>query len=242
MATVVVKGSEQLIEESQGLVRFLARQIHRRAPQHVELDDLIAYGQVGLAEAARDFDPAQNIKFTTFAYYRIRGAIYDGMYKMSWFHRRRHRDLRSQQMANAALQTEASQESTDSLEREAGWFQKITGTLAVVYLATRQTGDEEGLGDRELVDDASRSPASVAAERELAQKLGELIETLPRESAQLIRSAYFEGLTLQEAGERLGISKSWASRLHARALEQLARALREIGVEDCSHTWKDAPV
>jgi RNA polymerase sigma factor for flagellar operon FliA len=231
MATVV-KGSEQLIEESQGLVRHLARQIHRRAPRQVELDDLIAYGQIGLAEAARDFDPKQSIKFTTFAWYRIRGAIYDGMYKMSWFHRRRHRDLRSQQMANAALQPQASEEPTESLEREAGWFQKVTGTLAIVYLATRQSGEEEGLGDRELVDDGSRSPAALAAEKELGQKLRELIETLPRESAQLIRSTYFEGLTLQEAGERLGISKSWASRLHARALEQLARALREIGVEN----------
>ncbi len=48
---------EQLIEENQGLVRSLAATIHRKLPPYVELDDLIAYGQVGLAEAARDFDP-----------------------------------------------------------------------------------------------------------------------------------------------------------------------------------------
>ena len=231
MMSTATKSQDDLIQESQGLVRFLAKQIHRRTPDHVELDDLIGYGQLGLAEAARDFDPSQNIKFTTFAYYRIRGAIYDGMYKMSWFSRRKHRELRYQQMANAALQAESTDEATGDAQREAGWFQKMTGTLAVVYLATRHGGTEEDLGDRELVDEAARPPSTVAAEKELAAKLHELIDALPADSAQLVRATYFEGLTLQEAGERLGISKSWASRLHARALEQLARTLRGLGVE-----------
>ena len=223
---------EQLIEDSQGLVRFLAKQIHRRAPQQVELDDLIGYGQIGLAEAARDFDPTQNIKFTTFAYYRIRGAIYDGMYKMSWFSRRRHRELRYQQMANAALQAESAAESDGTLQGDTGWLQQMTGALAVVYLATREPGGEEGFGDREVVDESARSPAALAAEKELVQVLHRLIDELPKDSAELVRATYFEGLTLQDAGERLGISKSWASRLHARALEQLARAMRALGVEE----------
>lgn len=230
--TTLQKTHDQLIEESQGLVRFLAKQIHRRAPQQVDLDDLIGYGQIGLAEAARDFDPSQNIKFTTFAYYRIRGAIYDGMYKMSWFSRRRHRDLRYQQMANAALQAESTSESDGTVQGDTGWLQKMTGALAVVYLATREPGGEEGFGERELVDESSRSPAALAAEKELAQVLHTLIDELPPDSAALVRSTYFEGLTLQDAGERLGISKSWASRLHARALEQLSRALRALGVEN----------
>jgi RNA polymerase sigma factor for flagellar operon FliA len=233
------RSAEQLIEDSQGLVRFLAKQIHRRAPQQVELDDLIGYGQIGLAEAARDFDPSQNIKFTTFAYYRIRGAIHDGMYKMSWFSRRRHRELRYRQMANAALQAESTTESDGTLRGDSGWLQKMTGTLAVVYLATREPGGEEGFGERELVDESSRTPAALAAEKELVQVLHRLIDELPEDSAALVRATYFEGLTLQDAGERLGISKSWASRLHARALEQLARALRGLGVEECQRMPKD---
>jgi RNA polymerase sigma factor for flagellar operon FliA len=81
-------------------------------------------------------------------------------------------------------------------------------------------------------DVASLSPPAIVVERETHQKLHELIDALPSESRELIRAAYFEGLTLTEAGQRLGIGKAWASRLHARALKRLARALRLAGVAD----------
>ena len=63
---------QRLIEECQGLVRSLALQIKTKAPASIELDDLISYGQIGLAEAARDFDPDRGFRFSTFAYYRMR--------------------------------------------------------------------------------------------------------------------------------------------------------------------------
>ena len=69
------------------------------------------------------------------------------------------------------------------------------------------------------------SPVENAISSELAAKLGTLIEALPSDARQLIQGTYFEGLSLKEAGERIGISKAWASRLHARTLQQLARSL-----------------
>ena len=80
--TAPAKTSRQLIEDNQGLVRSLAKRIHRGLPSHVEFEDLVSYGQAGLAEAARSFDPEVGSQFSTFAYYRIRGAIYDGLAKM----------------------------------------------------------------------------------------------------------------------------------------------------------------
>src|SRR5688572_30076999 len=74
-----------LIAGCQGLVRTLAWRIHKKLPPSVDLEDLISYGQVGLAEAARDFDPSLGDHFITYAYYRIRGAILDGLTKLSWF-------------------------------------------------------------------------------------------------------------------------------------------------------------
>jgi len=67
---------------------------------------------------------------------------------------------------------------------------------------------------------------ATALNREMNEKLHKLIDQLPPEAGTLIRATYFEGLTLQEAGRKLGISKSWASRLHARTLQRLARSLR----------------
>jgi RNA polymerase sigma factor for flagellar operon FliA len=70
------------------------------------------------------------------------------------------------------------------------------------------------------------------AQQEIVAKLRELIRTLPNIEERLIRRIYFEGATLQEAADALGISKSWASRLHAKALEQLARSLRRLGASE----------
>ena len=223
---------EQLIEENQGLVRSLASTIHRKLPPYVELDDLIAYGQVGLAEAARDFDPQRGSRFSTYAYYRIRGSVYDGLSKMTWFSRSQYRQIRSSRMTDEVLREEAEDVAASgesSRQDDVRWLRNVTRALAVVYLAT--SGSEEDDCDRGVLEDHSMPDASAAAmSHEMAEKLHELIEGLPPEPQVLIRGVYFEGLSLQEAGQRLGISKSWASRLHAKTLQRLARSLGPEGM------------
>ncbi|MEX0712152.1 MAG: sigma-70 family RNA polymerase sigma factor [Pirellulales bacterium] len=221
---------QELIEGCQGLVRSLARKLHRGLPESVELDDLVGYGQLGLAEAARDFDPGRGGKFSTYAYYRIRGAMYDGLSKMSWFSRSRYQRLRYEQHANELLAMEpegVGPGEPGRLEDEVQWLKRMASGLAVVYLAT-QSMDEE-CESRELVDESAVSPAAASIERETHQILHDLIDGLPVEARTLIRATYFEGVTLQEAGRRLGVSKAWASRLHAKTLDRLAQRLRQAG-------------
>ena len=79
----------------QGLVRAIAWKTHQRLPRAVELDDLVAYGQIGLLEAIAAFDAARSRKFTTYAWYRIRGAMLDGLGKMTWFDRAASGSLRT---------------------------------------------------------------------------------------------------------------------------------------------------
>jgi RNA polymerase sigma factor for flagellar operon FliA len=220
-------GVDQLIHGAQGMVRMLAVQIHRRMPAFLELDDLVSYGQLGLVQAAKDFRPELGNKFSTYAYYRIRGAIYDGAIKMSWMNRGWHRHTHLDALAGDYLQNDA-QESTDqeSAESGCGWLQRVAGSMAVVYLASRSRSDESGAP--EIEDEHAETPQTAIARRELSERLHRLLDEMPAETAQLIRYVYFEEMTLQDAGVRLGISKSWASRLHARALEQLARGLRDL--------------
>ena len=228
--TAPARDPKQLIEQCQGLVRSLASQIHRSMPPQIELEDLISYGQIGLAEAARDFDPARGSQFSTYAYYRVRGAIYDGVSKMTWLSRTQYRQLRYEQMANEALKVDVEEGATSAetgLEADMRWFRDLSRVLAVVYLTTRGDTEEE---PTPVADSSTPAPPTAAIEREISQKLHELVDSLPAEAGTLIRSTYFEGLTLKEAGEKLGISKSWASRLHAKTLQQLARSLRLMGV------------
>jgi RNA polymerase sigma factor for flagellar operon FliA len=221
---------EQLVEECQGLVHSLAARIHRKLPPGVDLEDLVAYGQVGLVEAARDFDPGRGNRFSTYAYYRIRGAIYDGLSKMSWLGRQDRSQVRYGQMSNEVLSLESEAEQTSGGEAAAGlrWLRGVTRALAVVYLAT-QPGAEDEKGLPVVVDESSPAGPAVAIRREAHQMLHRLIDALPPEARTLIHATYFEGLTLQEAGRRLGVSKSWASRLHAKTLQHLAHALRGYG-------------
>lgn len=223
---------QQLIEGSQGLVRSLASRIHRKLPRHIELDDLIAYGQIGLAEAARDFDPGRGTQFSTYAYYRIRGAIYDGLAKMTWGNRSQHSQVRYQQLANEVMRLEGEQPEglpNKGAAEDVRWFGDVSRALAVVYLTTHQE-EEAAIGPSGAEDRSTPTPPAVAIGREISQRLHQLIDALPSEAGALIRATYFEGLTLQEAGQRLGVSKSWASRLHANTLQRLARSLRLLGV------------
>jgi RNA polymerase sigma factor for flagellar operon FliA len=226
------KTAQQLMAENQGLVRSLAKRIHRGLPSHVDIEDLIGYGQMGLAEAAQTFDAARGHQFSTFAYYRIRGAIYDGLGKMNWFSRAQQEHARGQQLAGEVLDVESDPAAVgDSLKDEVRWLKRATASLGVVYLMTQGPDDQESAAAN-VVDPKAAPPPEVLARREMSERLHALVDSLPAESATLMKAVYFEGLTIQEAGQRIGVSKAWASRLHAKTLEQLARSLRRTGVPE----------
>ncbi|MFK7818576.1 MAG: sigma-70 family RNA polymerase sigma factor [Planctomycetaceae bacterium] len=214
------KDNTALIRGCQGLVRSIAWKIHRRVSAHVELDDLVGYGQIGLAEAVRDFDPSRGAQISTFAYYRIRGAILDGLSTMNWFNRADFSRGRYERMASELLADEPT--DGNSLGEDVSWFRQVTGSLAVVYLMSQQ-GSTSG-PPTDFADDAS-CVESEAELSDLSTKLNTLISDLPEDTQKLVRGVYFEGLTLKEAGERVGISKAWASRMHSKALKTLAFGL-----------------
>jgi RNA polymerase sigma factor for flagellar operon FliA len=220
---------DELVFAHQGLVRAIARGIHRSFPSHIELDDLIAYGQLGLAQAARDFDPERGIQFSTFAYYRIRGAILDGANQMNWLRRTTRAGDAYERMSGDLLGMEAADAASGGGGSDVNWLGDTGGRLAVVFLLG-QAGDDEARLDPE--DDSTPLPLESLLDDELKATLRVVLAELPDDARQLLQATYFEGKTLKEAGERLGISKAWASRLHARALDQLARALRRAHVAE----------
>jgi RNA polymerase sigma factor for flagellar operon FliA len=223
---------EQLINQTQGLVYSLASGIARSLPVRADMDDLVAYGELGLAQAARDFDPSYGVAFTTFAYHRIRGAIYDGLAQMTWTSRAQYRRLRHLQMAEEVVAQDAQTAPPDgqeSLESGVRWLRSVTDQLAAVFL-TSQGEDGRGIRDS-AIEDPRATGATIVAQQEIGQRLHRLIDELPDIERRLIKSVYLEGITLQMAGQSLGVSKSWASRLHAKALGTLARSLRRLGAD-----------
>src|SRR6478735_7123632 len=107
MAAADVK---QLIDKHLALVQGIARKVKRTVGASIELDDLIGYGSKGLVEAAERYDGRAGVSFTTFAYYRIRGAMYDGVRAMGWYSRADYARYRAEERANQYLQAQADQE------------------------------------------------------------------------------------------------------------------------------------
>ena len=221
------KPAENVMVDYLGLVRALAWKIHQKVPRHIELDDLFGYGCVGLAEAAKNFDPSRGLKFTTFAYYRIRGAILDGLSKMSWFD---PADFHSGAYEHSSAGDDADADSAaDShrpgvnMDEELAWFQSAAQRLHVTSLT-------DSAGVMRDVSDKNGAPEKELMRREATGRVRELMDELPGVAGDLMRAAYFEGLTLKEAGHRLGHDKSWASRLHAKTLQRFAVTLKSEGL------------
>ena len=202
---------QNLIEDNQGLVYHLAMRIHRSLPVRHELDDLVGYGMVGLAEAAKKFEPQRGLQFSTFAFRRIQGSIYDGLAKVSWMSRARYRRYLRQ---NSAEQAKPEDETGANADEDWG--------------ETEATVQELTSEQIEQLSDSEPNASAEVAKRETASILCEMVEQLPPRENRLITMVYFEGLSLQEAGDRLGVSKSWASRLHAKTIEKLGVEMKSV--------------
>ena len=130
------------------------------------------------------------------------------------------------QLLESSLGGDATPGSENDLGSESSLFARLAGSLAVMYLAST---DEEGQGPSSDVEDKGAArPWEAIVQRETSAKLRLAMERIPPDAAALIRAVYYEDRTLQEAADRLGISKSWASRMHARSLEQLAQNMKQL--------------
>jgi RNA polymerase sigma factor for flagellar operon FliA len=220
-----------LVAGGQGLIRMIALRIHRRFYEKFELDDLISFGQVGLAQAARTFNSEKGLQFSTFAYYRVRGSIYEGIEKMGWGSRAMHRKARFLTKANDLFEPRVEPPplpEPTTLDDDARWLGAVTEQLVVVSFATLGRDAESDAG---FESDRDVDPADEIAAREIHEHLRRLVAELPDEPRILLEMMYFEGSSLQEAATAMKISKGWASKLHARALGRLGVDLRALGVE-----------
>lgn len=213
----------ELVNSCQGLVRSIAWKLHQRLPSHVDLDDLIGFGQIGLAEAARDFDPKHGVAFTTYAYYRIRGSVLDGLSKMAWFNKADFNRGRYEKNANDVLA--GSSQAGQSMSDHLNWFASTSNALATVFLVSQLASDDGR--PAEAADMSYEQDERRVEEQDLLEKVRGLVDELPEQQRIIVKAVYFEGQSIKAAGEKAGISKAWASRVHKQALETLMLRLAD---------------
>jgi RNA polymerase sigma factor for flagellar operon FliA len=206
------------------LVDVNARQVARRiATTSVTLDDLRSFGREGLLQAARSFDGSRGVPFRRWANMRIRGAMIDGVRQWGHLPRRVYQELRALAAGDAVQ---------EALEEDHGAAPAATPEVAdrrlTAYLAGIATAIAVGsmVGQEDVADRRDPSPEEIASKAELARQVRAIVQRLPDAERTLIERHYFGDETLDQAAASLGLSKSWGSRLHARAIDRIARELR----------------
>ncbi|MCP3141427.1 sigma-70 family RNA polymerase sigma factor [Pyxidicoccus xibeiensis] len=215
-----------ILEKYGPYVRSLAATVRKQFNAQLELDELVAYGQIGLLEAAERFDPKVGANFLTFAHYRIKGAIFDGLRKMGILRGSDARTAYAGERAAAYLGNLSDRESGtsnrgSSFDDDVNDISDAVAGLAMVFATSLEGADTQGYTDESL-------PVDVRMELEQTKnRVRAAIEKLPEKEKKLLQGYYFQGRTLEEAGAEIGQSKSWASRLHARAIDRLKELLNE---------------
>ncbi|MFN7919018.1 MAG: sigma-70 family RNA polymerase sigma factor [Bryobacteraceae bacterium] len=212
----------ELIESHRPYARALAAEIVRTLPPHASREDLDAAAELGLVEAAMAFDPSRGIQFKTFAYYRIRGSVYDAIRKMTWFSKSLYDQYRFAIAANDVMTG-----YSETAEPVPAWqaeteARRITGTIASCYLLSLEA---ERL---DYADPSAISAETLVIDDEQQALVRQALGALPERNRAVLEGYYFEGLNLEEVGERMGLSKSWVCRMHARSIEMLRDAMADL--------------
>lgn len=219
---------DELIEQYRPYVRKIVSKVMKTISRDVDFDDLVGYGELGLIEAAERFNPKFKVNFMTFAYYRIRGAIYDGLRGMGWVSRSQYAKIRYEEKANSYVQSvnerNASNYEQNSLRDEVNQLGDVITGLASIFITSLDASD-----NIQLKTESPESDPYQQVELKQAKKLiRKALEKLPDQEKKLLDLYYYKDLTLEQAGKTLGLSKSWASRLHARAIEKLHKFVKEL--------------
>lgn len=209
---------DELIEQHTEYARALCFQIAASLPPRVDRDELLGFAMVGLVEAAERFDPSRRVAFTTFSYYYIRGAVFDGIAKMTWLPPALRSRISEQTGQNSLAEDRLGRmESRDDPAVLTSLFRQAVAELGAVHLLSA-----EALNSAAGSTDADEP----RVERdETGARLRMMIDRLESPMDAILRKHYMEQKPMSVIAEELNCNKSTVSRQHARAIAILREAM-----------------
>lgn len=227
---------ERVLLEHLPIVRFLARRIHERLPQHVEIEDLVSAGVVGLMDAFAKFNPDKKVQFRSYAQFRIRGAILDSLRTLDWSPRDLRRKGRAVEEAIRSLTARLERapgeaEVAAELDMRLDEYQQLLGDLKGLEIGTLHAERNEDSGEEELAYVPGRpdeDPLFRCLRGELEERLTGAIAQLPERERLVMTLYYYEEMTMREIGLALGVVESRISQVHASAVLHLRAALGDL--------------
>ncbi|HWZ30262.1 MAG TPA: FliA/WhiG family RNA polymerase sigma factor [Bryobacteraceae bacterium] len=220
---------ERLILEHLPQVRLIARRIHDRLPESVNLDDLISTGVIGLIAAIDRFDPSQNVKLKTYAEYKIRGAILDSLRGLDWAPRQQRRRAKQieaavcsaeQRLHRSPSEEEIATELGQTIEEYHGWLVDSRGlTLGSLEAVVGEDDNRDVLNY--VPDDEELWPSRLLERSELQKVLAAAIEKMPDMEKTVLSLYYHEELTLREISKIVKLHESRISQIKTQAVLRL---------------------
>jgi RNA polymerase sigma factor FliA len=215
------------------IVRFIARRVHERLPQHVPIEDLYGAGVLGLLDAFGKFDSSKQVQFRTYAQFRIRGAILDSLRTLDWSPRELRRKGRAIEQAIQTLTAQFHRSPTEieiaqKLQIDLVAYQQLLGELKGLEIGTLYSERSDDSGEEELVylpASPEDDPLFRYLDAEMRQRMTEAIGGLPERERLVMTLYYYEETTMSEIGIILGVVESRVSQIHASAILHLRARL-----------------
>lgn len=225
--------NEDRLLEHMPMVRAIARKMHRGLPQHIELDDVISAGVVGLMDAMAKYEAGREAQFSSYAQFRVRGAILDSLRELDWAPRELRRSSREIEQAIARCgqrlgRTPDENEIAAELKMTVKELRSTLGDLRGLEIGSLQVEKGEDAESEEIayVADPSEPGALFhCLQGELRQHLADAIEALPERERLVVTLYYYEELTMKEIAQVLGVVESRVSQMRSAAVLKLRAAL-----------------
>lgn len=229
----------KLIEQYAPLAKYVVDRMNLQPSGGISYDDLISQAIVGLIEAIDRYDPSRGVKFNTYAYYRIRGAVIDMLRELDWV----PRSLRSKSNdilnVMSRLESELGRPPTDeevadamglTMDQFGELVQEVGGQTLISLDETLESDGNENyypIGDS-IADESTMSPVQFAEDQDQRRLLAEAIAELPEKEQLVISLYYTDGLTLKEISSVLGVTESRVCQLHSKAILRLRSMMQKI--------------
>ena len=228
---------DDLVLEHLPLVRAIAIRVYENLPVHVDLEDLVHAGVLGLFDAALKYDGDKQVTFKGYAKHRIKGAMLDSLRDLDWASRdlrKRHKKLEeiTRELSTVMERTPTEQEIAERMGMDIERWRQVAVELRMVGLLSASTlaSDPDNQTVPEFPATPDLNPDVLTGRRQLSSVLSSAMETLPRRYQAVIRLYYVSEKTMREIGEELGINESRVSQIHRTALERMALNLQQAGI------------
>ena len=223
---------EQLVLDNLAEVKQIARNILRRLPNFVQLDDLVQAGSIGLIDAARRFGPAHKMPFRQYARIRISGAIFDSLREMDWasryFRTRQHKlDNATRSLESKLGRKPDSEEVAEFMGMDLNSFYEFAQAVQdrqEVEFEPQEDSDRVSVQES-VADDPEKRPDAICHQKESCAELRRFLSELPADEANVLTMYYFQERTMAQIARSIGRTESRISQIHSKAIERLRERL-----------------